>query len=381
MRIAFHAPLKPPDAPTPSGDRRMARLLLAALRLAGHDVRLASRLRSREPDGNRARQCLIEVRGQRIARALVERARRPGAWVPDLWFTYHLYYKAPDWLGPPVSGELAIPYVVAEASHAGKRATGPWSAWHAAVADALARADLVLGLNRADRPGVEAALRHRGRYLALRPFIEPQAGPGRENARRALATRHGLDPGRTWLLAVGMMRRDVKLESWRLLGAALERLRDCPDWQLIAVGDGPTRARVVAALGPDTLFAGTLGADELASWMAAADLCLWPAVGEAYGMALLEAQGAGLAVVAGAAGGVPDIVREGETGLLVPEGDVAAFADAVRRLLVDADLRRRMGAAAARAVRARHGLEQASGRIDAALAETVRRFRTRRAAA
>ncbi len=381
MRIAFHAPLKPPDAPTPSGDRRMARLLLAALRQSGHDVRLASRLRSREPDGDRARQRRIEVRGRRIARALAERARLPGAWVPDLWFTYHLYYKAPDWLGPAVSRELAIPYVVAEASHAGKRATGPWSAWHAAVADALGRADLVIGLNRADRPGVEPALGPRGRYLSLRPFIEPSANPGRENARRALAARHGIDPGRTWLLAVGMMRRDAKLRSWRLLGVALERLHDCPDWQLIAVGDGPTRGEVEAALGPDTLFTGTLGADELASWMAAADLYLWPAVSEAYGMALLEAQAAGTAVVAGAAGGVPDIVRDGETGLLVPERDAAAFADAVRRLLVDAELRRRMGAVAARSVRARHGLDQASVRIDAALAETVRRFRSRRAAA
>ncbi|MCY4592783.1 MAG: glycosyltransferase family 4 protein [Alphaproteobacteria bacterium] len=381
MRIAFHAPLKPPDAPTPSGDRRMARLLIAALRQAGHDVRLASRLRSREPDGNRARQRRIEVRGRRIACALAERARRPGAWVPDLWFTYHLYYKAPDWLGPTVCRELAIPYVVAEASHAGKRATGPWSAWHAAVADALGRADLVIGLNRADRPGVEPALGPGGHYLALRPFIEPSTGPGREDARRALAARHGLDPGRAWLLAVGMMRRDVKLESWRLLGAALERLHDCPDWQLIAAGDGPTRGQVEAALEPETLFTGTLGPDELASWMAAADLCLWPAVAEAYGMALLEAQAAGMAVVAGAAGGVPDIVRNGETGLLVPEGDVAAFAGAVRKLLDDAELRRRMGAAAARAVRARHGLDQASARIDAALAQTVRRFRSRRAAA
>lgn len=359
----------------------MARLLLAALRQAGHDVRLASRLRSREPDGDRARQRRIEVRGRRIARALAERARRPDAWVPDLWFTYHLYYKAPDWLGPAVSRELAIPYVVAEASHAGKRATGPWSAWHAAVADALGRADLVIGLNRADRPGVEPALGPRGRYLSLRPFIEPSANPGQENARRALAARHGLDAGRTWLLAVGMMRRDAKLRSWRLLGVALECLHDCPNWQLIAVGDGPTRSQVEAALGPDTLFTGTLGSDELASWMAAADLCLWPAVSEAYGMALLEAQAAGTAVVAGAAGGVPDIVRDGETGLLVPEGDAGAFADAVRRLLVDADLRRRMGAVAARSVRARHGLDQASVRIDAALAETVRRFRSRRAAA
>ena len=381
MRIAFHAPLKPPDARTPSGDRRMARLLLAVLRRAGHDVRLASRLRSREPDGNRAGQRRIEARGRRVVRGLLDRYRHPGAWVPDLWFTYHLYYKAPDWLGPPVARSLSIPYVVAEASHAGKRAAGPWRAWHAAVADALGRADLVIGLNRADRPGVEPALGPRGRYLAVRPFIEAANVPGREDARRRLADRHRLDPDRVWLLAVAMMRDGVKLASWRLLGDALSRVDGRPAWQLIAVGDGPARARVETALGPGTLFTGEVGADDIAAWMAAADLHLWPAVGEAYGMALLEAQAAGVAVVAGSAGGVPDIVRDGRTGLLCPEGDAAAFADAVRRLLRDPGLRRRMGSAAARTARSRHGLDQASRRIDAALAETVHRFRTRRVAA
>ena len=46
MRIAFYAPLKSPDHPVPSGDRQMARLLVAALRHAGHDVEIASELRS-----------------------------------------------------------------------------------------------------------------------------------------------------------------------------------------------------------------------------------------------------------------------------------------------------------------------------------------------
>ena len=62
MRVAFYAPLKPPDHPVPSGDRSMARLLIRALELAGHEVGLASRLRSRDTDGDPARQ-------SRLARA------------------------------------------------------------------------------------------------------------------------------------------------------------------------------------------------------------------------------------------------------------------------------------------------------------------------
>ena len=51
-------------------------------------------------------------------------AAAPAA-APELWFTYHLYHKAPDWLGPRIAGALGIPYVVAEASFAPKQAGGP----------------------------------------------------------------------------------------------------------------------------------------------------------------------------------------------------------------------------------------------------------------
>ena len=62
---------------------------------------------------------------------------------------------------------------------------------------------------------------------------------------------------------------------------------------------------------------------------AAADLYLWPAINEAYGMAFLEAQAAGLPVIAGRTGGVPAVVAADETGLLTPVGDAHAFAAAV----------------------------------------------------
>ena len=102
MRIAFYAPLKPPDHPVPSGDRRVARLLIAALRRAGHERELASHLRSY--DGRPAiRPAQAARRGRRLAERLIARWRADPAAAPELWFTYHLYYKAPDWLGPAVS--------------------------------------------------------------------------------------------------------------------------------------------------------------------------------------------------------------------------------------------------------------------------------------
>src|SRR3546814_20999217 len=79
---------------------------------------------------------------------LIRRYRRlPARQRPQLWFTYHLYYKAPDWIGPKVARALRIPYVVVEASVAYKRASGPWAASHRAVLDALGQAAPVVRLN------------------------------------------------------------------------------------------------------------------------------------------------------------------------------------------------------------------------------------------
>jgi hypothetical protein len=108
MRIAFYAPLKPADHPTPSGDRRIARLFLDALRRAGHQPFVASRLRSYDGAGDTRRQARLVM----IARATAARLLRAGArnpTRPELWLTYHLYYKAPDWLGPRISAALGIP--------------------------------------------------------------------------------------------------------------------------------------------------------------------------------------------------------------------------------------------------------------------------------
>ena len=94
-------------------------------------------------------------------------ARRRPSCGPSLWFTYHVYYKAPDWLGPAVSAALGIPYVIAEASYAEKRAGGPWAIGHEAAAEAIAHARLVLSPSRDDVAG--------------------PGGPGAEGAHRALS--------------------------------------------------------------------------------------------------------------------------------------------------------------------------------------------------
>lgn len=373
MKLAFYAPMKPPDHPVPSGDRRMARSLIKALEARGHAVELAARFRSYERSGDPARQLRLRAFGDRLAGHLAERSlRRPRPERPDAWLSYHVYHKSPDHLGPVLSARLGIPYLIAEASVAWKRAIGPFAPGFADSLRALEAADLVLAMTAVDQQGLESVVRPPASLMRLPPFTDPErfqsARLERDAHRQALAVRYGLDRRLPWLLAVGMMRPDAKLCSYRRLAAALIRAdRSC---QLIVVGDGPARAAVEACLAPlqrPVVFTGVLGPAELAAANAACDLFVWPAVREAYGLAMLEAAAAGLPVIAGREGGVDEVVRHGRTGLLVPPGDPEAFAEAVRALLGDPVRRQRMGEAAARFVVEERSLERASLILDDAL--------------
>jgi len=118
-------------------------------------------------------------------------------------------------------------------------------------------------------------------------------------------------------------------------------------------------------------FAGAVPHEALPALYAAADLYLWPAINEAYGMAFLEAQAAGVPVVAGRTGGVPAVVADGIAGILTPIGDAAAFAAAVGQLLDDPQERARLAANTASRIAARHDDRAAAQALGAAL-DTLR---------
>lgn len=373
MRIAFYAPLKPPGHPAPSGDRRVARLLWQALEAAGHTPVLASDFRSYEGEGNRERQRALEREGAAAAARVLEEYRAlPTAERPGAWLTYHLYHKAPDWLGPAAAEALAIPYLLVEASYARKQAGGPFAGWLAETARAIARARAVLSFTAEDEEGIRPLVGRRTALYRLAPFLDPAPyrSLDRADARRTLAASLPLDPARPWLLTVAMMRPGDKLASYRLLGRALGLIA-APPWQLLVVGDGPARGAVEDALAPlgtgRAVFAGAHEGDALPRFYAACDLYAWPAWNEAFGMAMLEAQAAGLPVVAGDWRGVREVVADGETGVLTPRHDDVAFAGAVVELCARVDKRRAMGTAAAARVRARHGLNAAAGTLRRAL--------------
>ena len=373
MRVLFHAPMKPPDHPVPSGDRTMARNLMAAFASAGHEVVLASRFRTWD-GGSPTRQARLAELGEALARRAVRRFERARA---DVWFTYHLHHKAPDHLGPAVARALSIPYLVAEASHAAKRAHGPWAPGHAAAAHAIRAATRLITLNPADEAGLRAFVPEDGRHARLLPFLDARpyaaAAERRAASRAMLARAHGLDPATPWIAAAAMMRTGDKLASYQSLARALAAIAD-KAWVLLVAGDGPARAeveRAMALLGTRIRFFGALASDALADLLAASDLLAWPAVGEAYGMALLEAQAAGTPVVAGREGGVPAIIADGESGDLTPPGDEGAFARAVAGLLDEPARRHTMGGAARARVATHHDLAAAGRALDRILRDAV----------
>ncbi|MFN3400375.1 MAG: glycosyltransferase family 4 protein [Ferrovibrio sp.] len=351
MRIGFYAPLKPPDHPAPSGDRRVARLFIAALQGLGHDVTLLSNLRSYNRDGDAAREAATADAAAAEVEMLSTAWHQDSTRLPDLLFTYHVYHKAPDYIGPALKQRFGLPYMIAEASDSPRRRDGTWAAGYAQAERALHAADLLLAVTRHDIPGlVGCAGEARVRYFA--PFIDPApfaaAAAQRAKHRTELAARFQLPSDRPWLLAVGMMREGDKLASFRRLAETLPLLRD-RNWHCILVGDGPARGVVASAFAAQAdriTLTGQMEPDRLAALYAASDLYVWPAVNEAYGMALLEAQAAGLPVLSVRTRGVPDIVDHGATGWLTPDDEPATMAHAISDLLADQNQRQRMAKAA-----------------------------------
>jgi len=134
-------------------------------------------------------------------------------------------------------------------------------------------------------------------------------------------------------------------------------LAQVPGARYVIVGDGPTHAPLEALvaeleLGDAVIFAGRADDDRLPVYYAASDLFVMPGhpvrgeLAEGLGLAFLEAAAAGVPSVGTSFGGIPDAIADGETGLLVAPRDHDALADALARLLLEADLRAHMGAAA-----------------------------------
>jgi phosphatidylinositol alpha 1,6-mannosyltransferase len=207
--------------------------------------------------------------------------------------------------------------------------------------------------NRADQvmvpsPGMATLLREWGVTSPIgiwsRGIDHDRFNPG----RRDLAWRRSLGIGDDEV-AIGFLGRLVLEKGLGIFAEVIGELRrrGIPH-KVLVIGEGPARAWFAERV-PDAAFTGFQSGDALGRAVAGMDVFFMPSVTETFGNVTTEAMAAGVPVVAARATGAIDLVEPGVTGFLVPPTDIGGYADAIERLIVDPDLRRRAGEAGHRA--------------------------------
>ncbi len=186
--------------------------------------------------------------------------------------------------------------------------------------------------------------------------IDASAFGDRAHSQMALAA--AAKP-RSRVITVANLRPEKSHET--LIAAASQLSADFPDVQFQVVGDGPRRAELealVRARGLERTVVFLGHREDVSDRLAAADVFVLPSKSEAFPNGVIEAMAAGLPVIASAVGGLLDLIEPDRTGVLVPAGDADALAAALRRLLTDPALARRLGKAAEDQVRQRYSFER-----------------------
>jgi glycosyltransferase involved in cell wall biosynthesis len=161
-----------------------------------------------------------------------------------------------------------------------------------------------------------------------------------------------------------------RLTAQKDLGVALAALRELPDVRLLLAGDGPERLRLEAEAPANVTLLGPLPRRDALGLLRAADAAILTSAWENFPHGVVEALAVGTPVIATRTGGVAEVVRDGENGLLVEPGDPIAFAAAIRRFLDDDALRARLRERAAPSVAA-YDADAVYGRLEEILAQAA----------
>ncbi|WP_419947536.1 glycosyltransferase family 4 protein [Candidatus Palauibacter sp.] len=189
-----------------------------------------------------------------------------------------------------------------------------------------------------------AVARYTPREVPVIPFSAAISDGPRPDG--ATADANAQPPKRGGPMRILFVGRLVERKGVHILIRALARVRERVDATLTVIGDGPWAAPLEVearrvGVDPFVHFAGHVDEEVLREAYRTSDLFILPAVvdgkgdTEGLGVVLLEALEFGLPLIASDAGGIPDIVRHGETGLLVPPGDAGALADAIVQVIED----------------------------------------------
>jgi len=210
-----------------------------------------------------------------------------------------------------------------------------WPAWlRQLFRQAVCRADRIVVLGNSWKE-----------FLCNTVGIDPEQVVIIPNAVPVPAAPHRPADGRCRVLFLG--RLEQRKGADRLLAALHAPAMAEIDCDVVMAGDGDIdfyrdMAQSLGVLGR-VRFTGWLDRPAVVELMATSDVLVLPSLNEGLPMAILEAMAHGLAVVTTPVGAITDVIREEETGLLVPPGDAGALASALRRVITDSELRGRLG--------------------------------------
>ena len=195
------------------------------------------------------------------------------------------------------------------------------------------------------------------------------AGPGDGDRMRE---RHQIGREEKVLVSVGRLEHN---KGFHVLADALATMTDFP-WRWVLVGDGSSGPSIERRLRRSgiidrVILTGSQGDAALHAWYEASSLFVHPTLYEGSSIVTLEAMAHRRAVVASAAGGLPDKVLEGQTGWLVPPGDPTALAAALRKALAEPGRLRHMGLAGRELVEKEFCWDAVTGRLLAVFSELV----------
>jgi len=235
-------------------------------------------------------------------------------------------------------------------------------------ADVVVANSAAVAADTARREGLDPA-----RLRVIRNGIGP-AQPLAAAERTAIRAGWGVGPDEIVAGAVANYRSVKGLD--RLVRVVAGLRAELPALRLVLIGDGPLQGALeaqAAALGAGAIVRVNGPEPDARRLVEAFDLVVSASEAEGLPNALLEAAAAGRPIAATAAGGTVEVVEDGRTGLLVPVGDEAALAAAVRRLAAEPELRARLGAAAREHVAATFGMDRMVAEYAALYAELAAR--------
>ncbi len=216
---------------------------------------------------------------------------------------------------------------------------------------------------------METGTAHPSRVLTIRYGYEPPAVlPTREASRATLGAPAGA-------FLVGAAGRLAEQKGHRHLIEAIPALvPEIPNLQVVIVGEGPMRPaleRRARELGVDRHVRLPGFHPDVQSLLCGLDVFVMPSLWEGFGLVLLEAMAAGRPIVAAKVSAIPEVIEDGETGLLVPPADASALGGAILRLWHDPSLREKLGNAGRERLRERFSLDQMVDETERVYAEVL----------